>query len=229
MEQLEWLRSPITKVRCRDRADIPVIGVAIDISPAAIFFNLCIFSFSLRSGSPYTQILLSNLSQETIQSAKSISPHCCFPEKCTCQIYIERKRLQSTLKRCSLRMKIQYAQNKFLNALIQIIFSILQQCLSAYPLVHFKSCLHYLKCLIQCKWYIAVMLVAQSCLILQPCGLQPIRPLCPWNYPDKNWSGLPFPYSRDLLDPGIGPGSPALQEVSLPFTSEPQRKSIIAI
>ena len=30
------------------------------------------------------------------------------------------------------------------------------------------------------------------------------------------WSGLPFPPSEDLSEPGIGPGSPALQAVSLP-------------
>ena len=30
------------------------------------------------------------------------------------------------------------------------------------------------------------------------------------------WSGLPFPSSRDLPDPGIKPGSPALQADSLP-------------
>ena len=30
------------------------------------------------------------------------------------------------------------------------------------------------------------------------------------------WSGLPFPSPRDLPDPGIEPGSPALQAVSLP-------------
>ena len=29
------------------------------------------------------------------------------------------------------------------------------------------------------------------------------------------WSGLPFPSPRDLLDPGIEPGSPALQADSL--------------
>ena len=34
------------------------------------------------------------------------------------------------------------------------------------------------------------------------------------------WSGLPFPSARDLPDPGIEPGSPALQADSLP--SEPQ-------
>ena len=30
------------------------------------------------------------------------------------------------------------------------------------------------------------------------------------------WSGLPFPSPEDLLDPGIEPGSPALQADSLP-------------
>ena len=33
------------------------------------------------------------------------------------------------------------------------------------------------------------------------------------------WSGLPFPSPGDLLDPGIEPGSPALQADTLP--SEP--------
>ena len=35
------------------------------------------------------------------------------------------------------------------------------------------------------------------------------------------WSGLPFPSPGDLPDPGIEPGSPALQADSLP--SEPLR------
>ena len=30
------------------------------------------------------------------------------------------------------------------------------------------------------------------------------------------WSGLPFPSPGDLPDPGIGPGSPALQADTLP-------------
>ena len=34
------------------------------------------------------------------------------------------------------------------------------------------------------------------------------------------WSGLPFPSPEDLPDPGIEPGSPALQADALP--SEPQ-------
>ena len=33
------------------------------------------------------------------------------------------------------------------------------------------------------------------------------------------WSGLPFPFPGDLPDPGIEPGSPALQADALP--SEP--------
>ena len=36
------------------------------------------------------------------------------------------------------------------------------------------------------------------------------------------WSGLPFPSPGDLLDPGIKPGSPALQADALP--SEPPGK-----
>ena len=37
------------------------------------------------------------------------------------------------------------------------------------------------------------------------------------------WSGLPFPSPGDLPDPGIKPGSPALQANSLP--SEPKKLS----
>ena len=36
------------------------------------------------------------------------------------------------------------------------------------------------------------------------------------------WSGLPFPSPKDLSDPGIEPGSPALQADALP--SEPPGK-----
>ena len=38
------------------------------------------------------------------------------------------------------------------------------------------------------------------------------------------WSGLPFPSSADLSNPGIEPGSPALQTGTLPF--EPPGKPI---
>ena len=40
------------------------------------------------------------------------------------------------------------------------------------------------------------------------------------------WSGLPFPSPRDLPDPGIEPGSPALQADSLPY--EPPEKPHIS-
>ena len=39
----------------------------------------------------------------------------------------------------------------------------------------------------------------------------------------EDWSGLPFPSPGDLPDPGIEPGSPALQAYDLP--SEPPGKS----
>jgi len=38
------------------------------------------------------------------------------------------------------------------------------------------------------------------------------------------WSGLPFPSPEDLPDPGIKPGSPALQKDSLLF--ELQRRPV---
>ena len=41
------------------------------------------------------------------------------------------------------------------------------------------------------------------------------------------WSGLPFPPSEDLPDPGIKPRSPALQADSLP--SEPPEKPNILL
>ena len=43
----------------------------------------------------------------------------------------------------------------------------------------------------------------------------------------KYWSGLPFPSSGDLPNPGIKPGSPALQADSLP--SKPAGKPHIYI
>ena len=39
---------------------------------------------------------------------------------------------------------------------------------------------------------------------------------------EENWNGLPFPSPGDLPDPGIEPGSPALQTDALP--SEPPGK-----
>ena len=52
----------------------------------------------------------------------------------------------------------------------------------------------------------------------------------PWTSPSMGfsrqeyWSGLPFPSPGDLSDPGIEPGSPALEADAL--TSEPPGKPI---
>ena len=40
------------------------------------------------------------------------------------------------------------------------------------------------------------------------------------------WSGLPFPPTGDLPDPGIEPGSPALQADSLPSSEPPGKLSL---
>ena len=51
-----------------------------------------------------------------------------------------------------------------------------------------------------------------------------LKSLCPWDSPNKTyWSGLPFPSVGDLPNPGMEPGSPALQADSL--LSEPPGKS----
>ena len=39
----------------------------------------------------------------------------------------------------------------------------------------------------------------------------------------QHWSGLPFPSPGDLPDPGIKPGFPTLQAISL--LSEPQKRN----
>ena len=66
------------------------------------------------------------------------------------------------------------------------------------------------------------VLVAQSCLTLcDPWTVAHQAPLCVGFSRQEYWSGLPFPSPGDLADPGIEPGSPALQADSLP--SEPPR------
>ena len=61
-------------------------------------------------------------------------------------------------------------------------------------------------------WSVSCSVVSDS---LGPCGLEPSRLLCPWNSP-----GIPLPSPGDLSNPGIEPGSFALQADSL--ASEPQ-------
>ena len=60
---------------------------------------------------------------------------------------------------------------------------------------------------------------------LGPRGLWPTRLLCPWGFSRlEYWSKVPFPPPRELLNPGIEPGSPALQADSLP--SKPPGKPL---
>ena len=64
------------------------------------------------------------------------------------------------------------------------------------------------------------VLVTQLCLLETPWTVAHQVPL-PWNSPGKNdgVGSQPFPFPGDLPDPGIEPGSPALQAGPLP--SEP--------
>ena len=77
---------------------------------------------------------------------------------------------------------------------------------------------------LHCGFLICMLcLVAQSCPILWPHGLQPVRLLCPWGFSRQEYrSGLPCPPPGDLPNPGIEPKSPAFQVDSLP--SEPPGK-----
>ena len=62
--------------------------------------------------------------------------------------------------------------------------------------------------------------VAQSCLTLQPYGLQPTKLLCPWDFPDKN-TGLACHFLFQGILPTQGSiklTSPALQVDSLPLS-----------
>ena len=64
-------------------------------------------------------------------------------------------------------------------------------------------------------------------LEIESLAVQPLSHVTPWTVVyeislstgfsrQEYWSGLPFPSPRDLLNPGIKPGSPAMQAYSLP-------------
>ena len=60
-------------------------------------------------------------------------------------------------------------------------------------------------------------LVAKSCLTLVTSWTVAHQAPLPTGFSRQEyWSGLSFPFPRDLSDPGIEPGSPALQADSLP-------------
>ena len=55
------------------------------------------------------------------------------------------------------------------------------------------------------------------CVCAQLLSHEPARLLCPLGFSRQEyWSGLPCPLAGDLPDPGIEPGTPALQADSLP-------------
>jgi len=63
-----------------------------------------------------------------------------------------------------------------------------------------------------------VCLVTKSCLTLATPWTVARQALLSMRFSRQGyWSGLPFPSPGDLPDPGIEPGSPALQADSLNF------------
>ena len=70
------------------------------------------------------------------------------------------------------------------------------------------------------------MLVAQSCLTLQPHELKPVGLLCPWVFPGKNTGvGCHFLLQGIFLTQELNPGLPhCLQADSVPY--EPPGKSL---
>ena len=68
-------------------------------------------------------------------------------------------------------------------------------------------------------WWVTVRGVAESDMterLSTHTGLQPIRLLCPWDFPGKNPAvGCHFLFQGNLPDPGVEPVSLALQAVSL--------------
>ena len=59
------------------------------------------------------------------------------------------------------------------------------------------------------------------------------RLLCPWDFRQEYWRGMPFPSPQDLPNPEIEPASPALQVVSCIasgfFTAEPPGKPKVSM
>ena len=80
-------------------------------------------------------------------------------------------------------------------------------------------------CLCVCVWCVSHSVMSD---FLQPYGLYPLQaPLCMEFSRQEYRSGLSFPSPGDLPNPGIKPGSPALQADSLP--SEPPGKELVLI
>ena len=59
----------------------------------------------------------------------------------------------------------------------------------------------YCCCLVTKSW--TIFCCCLTAKFLRPHGLQLTRFLCPWDFPGKNWRGLPFPSPGDLPTKGL--------------------------
>ena len=75
-----------------------------------------------------------------------------------------------------------------------------------HALLFWASCTHVLSCFCHVWIFVTPWTVARQ------------APLSTGFPRQEYWSGLPFPHPGDLPDPGIRPGSPALQAESLPLS-----------
>ena len=90
-------------------------------------------------------------------------------------------------------------------------------CLKNLPYLRLHFCINQIKALSSMLLISCVLIHSVMSDSLWPHGLQPARLLCPWGFSRQEyWSGMPCPPPGDLPDPGIEPGSPALQADSLP-------------
>ena len=78
------------------------------------------------------------------------------------------------------------------------------------------------------KWKVKVKLLSRVKLFLTPGTVAHQAPLSMGFFRQEYWSGLPLPSLGDLLHPGIKPGSPALQAVSLPSKSSRKPQSVFS-
>ena len=79
---------------------------------------------------------------------------------------------------------------------------------------YMELCLHKLQSMSMKQAMLSLLVLSDS---LQHHVLQPTRFLCPWGFSrQEHWNGLPCTPPGDLPNPGIKPGSPALQVDSLP-------------
>ena len=74
-------------------------------------------------------------------------------------------------------------------------------------------------CMYICIYIYIVKLLSHVCLLVTPWTVAHQAPPSMEFSRQEYWSGLPFPSPGDLPDPGVKPGSPALQADALP--SEP--------